>query len=40
LISAGDYFVGFWKKIDRHVVKRQRRAFILRRRKKQNAAVI
>ena len=40
LISAADYFVGFWKKIDRHVVKRQRRAFILRRRKKQNAAVI
>jgi CDP-diacylglycerol---glycerol-3-phosphate 3-phosphatidyltransferase len=40
LISAGDYFVGFWKKIDRHVVKRQRRAFVLRRRKKQNAAII
>lgn len=40
LISAGDYFIAFWKKIDRHVVKRQRRAFILSRRKKQNAAVI
>src|SRR5215468_1763190 len=23
LISAADYFAGFWKKIDRHVVKRQ-----------------
>lgn len=40
LISAADYFIGFWKKIDRHVVKRQRRAFILSRRKKQNAAII
>ena len=40
LLSAGDYFFAFWKKIDRHVVKRQRRAFILSRRKKQNAAVI
>lgn len=40
LISAADYFIGFWNKIDRHVVKRQRRAFILSRRKKQNAAVI
>lgn len=40
LLSAGDYFFAFWKEIDRHVVKRQRRAFILSRRKKQNAAVI
>jgi CDP-diacylglycerol--glycerol-3-phosphate 3-phosphatidyltransferase len=40
LISAADYFIGFWNKIDRHVVKRRRRAFILSRRKKQNAAVI
>ena len=40
LWSAADYFAGFWKKIDRHVAKRQRRAFILSRRKKQNAAII
>ena len=40
LISAGDYFVGFWRKIDRHAVKRQRRAFILSRRKKRNVAAI
>jgi CDP-diacylglycerol---glycerol-3-phosphate 3-phosphatidyltransferase len=40
LISAADYFIGFWNKIDRHVVKRRRRAFILSRRKKHNAVVI
>ena len=36
LISAVDYFVAFWKKIDRQVVKRRRRAFILSRRRKQS----
>ncbi len=37
LISAADYFYGFWVKIDRTVVKRQRRrAFILSRRRKSN----
>ncbi|HZP17765.1 MAG TPA: CDP-diacylglycerol--glycerol-3-phosphate 3-phosphatidyltransferase [Terriglobales bacterium] len=40
LISAGDYFIAFWRRIDRHVVKRRRRAFILSRRKKQDAALI
>ena len=40
LVSAGDYFVGFWKKIDRHVEKRRRRSFVLSRRKKRDAAVI
>lgn len=40
LISAGDYFYGFWRRIDRHAVKRQRRAFILSRRKKRNVATI
>ena len=40
LISAGDYFFAFWKNIDRRVERRKRRAFILSRRKKQNAAVI
>ena len=40
LVSAGDYFYAFWTKIDRHVVKRRRRAFILSRRKKRNVAAI
>jgi CDP-diacylglycerol--glycerol-3-phosphate 3-phosphatidyltransferase len=34
LISAIDYFVAFWSKIDRQVSKRRRRAFILSRRRK------
>ncbi len=34
LVSAVDYFAAFWKKIDRSVVKRRRRAFVLSRRKK------
>jgi len=34
LVSAVDYFAAFWSKIDRRVVKRQRRAFILSRRRK------
>ncbi len=40
LVSAGDYFLAFWSKIDRHIVKRKRRAFILSRRKKRDAAAI
>ena len=36
LISALDYFVAFWAKIDRRVVKRRRRAFILSRRRKRD----
>ena len=40
LVSAGDYFYAFWTKIDRHVVKRRRRAFVLSRRKKRDAAAI
>lgn len=40
LISAGDYFAAFWRRIDRHAVKRQRRAFILSRRKKRNVAAV
>lgn len=36
LASAADYFYAFWSKIDRQVVKRQRRrSFVLSRRKKQ-----
>jgi CDP-diacylglycerol--glycerol-3-phosphate 3-phosphatidyltransferase len=34
LISAGDYFWGFWKKIDKRADRRRRRPFILSRRKK------
>ena len=34
LVSAVDYFVAFWSKIDRQVVRRRRRAFILSRRRK------
>ena len=34
LISAVDYFWGFWKKIDTRVERRRRRPFILSRRKK------
>jgi len=36
LVSAIDYFAAFWSKIDRHVVKRRRRAFILSRRRKRD----
>jgi CDP-diacylglycerol--glycerol-3-phosphate 3-phosphatidyltransferase len=34
IISAVDYFVGFWKKIDKRVERRRRRPFVLSRRKK------
>jgi CDP-diacylglycerol---glycerol-3-phosphate 3-phosphatidyltransferase len=34
LVSGIDYFVAFWSKIDRRVVNRRRRAFILSRRRK------
>jgi len=34
LASAIDYFAAFWSKIDRRVVKRRRRAFVLSRRRK------
>jgi CDP-diacylglycerol--glycerol-3-phosphate 3-phosphatidyltransferase len=33
IVSAVDYFVAFWSKIDRQVVKRRRRSFVLSRRK-------
>jgi CDP-diacylglycerol--glycerol-3-phosphate 3-phosphatidyltransferase len=38
LVSALDYFAAFWSKIDRQVVRRQRRAFILSRRRKRDVA--
>ena len=36
LISASDYFIAFWSKIDRRVEKRRRRAFVLSRRRKRD----
>ena len=36
LAPAIDYFAAFWSKIDRQVVKRRRRAFVLSRRRKRN----
>jgi CDP-diacylglycerol---glycerol-3-phosphate 3-phosphatidyltransferase len=40
LVSAADYFVAFWAKIDRRVEKRRRRrAFVLSRRRKPNVPV-
>ncbi len=38
LISAGDYFVAFWSKIDRQVVRSRKRGFVLSRRRKRNIA--
>jgi CDP-diacylglycerol--glycerol-3-phosphate 3-phosphatidyltransferase len=40
LVSAVDYFAAFWSKIDRRVVKRRRRAFVLSRRRKSDVAPI
>jgi CDP-diacylglycerol---glycerol-3-phosphate 3-phosphatidyltransferase len=34
VISAVDYFVGFWKKIDKRAERRRRRPFVLSRKKK------
>jgi CDP-diacylglycerol---glycerol-3-phosphate 3-phosphatidyltransferase len=39
LASAVDYFAAFWSKIDRRVVKRRRRAFVLSRRRKRDVAI-
>jgi CDP-diacylglycerol--glycerol-3-phosphate 3-phosphatidyltransferase len=39
LVSAIDYFAAFWSKIDRQVVKRRRRAFVLSRRRKTDVPV-
>jgi CDP-diacylglycerol---glycerol-3-phosphate 3-phosphatidyltransferase len=38
LVSAIDYFGAFWSKIDKQVVKRRRRKFVLSRRRKNNDA--
>jgi CDP-diacylglycerol---glycerol-3-phosphate 3-phosphatidyltransferase len=39
LISALDYFVAFWSRIDRQAEKRRRRAFVLTRRRKRDVQV-
>lgn len=39
LISAFDYFAGFWKKIDHQATKRRRRPFVLSRRKRRDQQV-
>ena len=38
LVSAGDYFIAFWSKIDRSAVRSRRRAFVLSRRRKRDVA--
>jgi CDP-diacylglycerol---glycerol-3-phosphate 3-phosphatidyltransferase len=38
LVSAADYFIAFWSKIDKRVTKRRRRAFVLSRRHKAQPA--
>ncbi len=38
LVSATDYFVAFWSKIDRRVVRQRRRMFVLSRRRKRDVA--
>src|SRR2546430_3016238 len=36
LVSAVDYFIAFWSKIDRKSEKRRRRSFVLSRRRKRD----
>ena len=40
LVSALDYFIAFWSKIDRQSVKRRRRAFVLTRRRKRDVQIV
>jgi CDP-diacylglycerol---glycerol-3-phosphate 3-phosphatidyltransferase len=40
LVSAVDYFIAFWSKIDRQSVKRRRRAFVLTRRGKRDVQTV
>ena len=40
LVSATDYFAAFWSRIDRRVVKRRRRTFVLSRRRKRDVPAI
>lgn len=38
LLSAGDYFIAFWSKIERRVERSRRRPFVLTRRRKRDVA--
>lgn len=40
LVSAVDYFIAFWSRIDRKSEKRRRRAFVLSRRRKRDVQVV
>ncbi len=40
LISAADYFIAFWSRIDRQAVKRRRRTFVLARRRKSDVQAV
>jgi CDP-diacylglycerol--glycerol-3-phosphate 3-phosphatidyltransferase len=40
LVSALDYFVAFWSRIDRKSEKRRRRAFVLSRRRKRDVQAV
>jgi CDP-diacylglycerol--glycerol-3-phosphate 3-phosphatidyltransferase len=40
LVSAGDYFIGFWAHVHRRVERRQRKLFVLRRRQREKATLI
>src|SRR5271155_2814989 len=40
LVSAVDYFVAFWSRIDRKSEKRRRRSFVLARRRKRDAQAV
>jgi CDP-diacylglycerol--glycerol-3-phosphate 3-phosphatidyltransferase len=40
LISAADYFIAFWSRIDRQAVRRRRRSFVLARRRKSDVQAV
>jgi CDP-diacylglycerol--glycerol-3-phosphate 3-phosphatidyltransferase len=40
LVSALDYFVAFWSRIDRKSEKRRRRSFVLTRRRKSDVQAV
>jgi CDP-diacylglycerol--glycerol-3-phosphate 3-phosphatidyltransferase len=40
LVSALDYFVAFWARIDRKSEKRRRRSFVLSRRRKSDVQAV
>jgi CDP-diacylglycerol--glycerol-3-phosphate 3-phosphatidyltransferase len=40
LVSAVDYFIAFWSRIDRKSVQRRRRTFVLSRRRKNDVQAV